>query len=192
MKAFKDYENTQVINTQERLPIGGYVLEIKGVEIVTTDYGERLILSFDVAEGDYKGYYAENYRNQTGEDKRWKGTYRISIPKDDGSEEDAKTKRIFKTNIAIIEESNNGFHWDWDETKLKNKKVGGVFRNKEYSINGNRGFYTECAWLTTVEKIKEGKFKVPADKLLDSKSNVSASTFNPQSPDVLPDDDLPF
>lgn len=189
MKQFKDYETTQVINTQERLPKGGYILEIKGVEIVETDYGERLILSFDIAEGEYKGYYAENYRNQTGEDKRWKGTYRIAIPKDDGSEEDQETKRRFKTNISLFEESNSGFHWDWDENTLKGKKIGGVFRNKEYSFNGKQGFFTECAWLTTVEKIKEGKFKVPADKLLNKNNKPS---FNNQSPDIIPDDDLPF
>lgn len=191
MKAFNNYENTQVISTQERLPAGGYVLKIMGVEIVTTDYGERLVLSFDVAEGEYKDYYADNYRNQTGEDKRWKGNYRISIPKDDGSEDDEKTKRRFKTNIALIEESNNGFHWDWDENKLKGKQVGGIFRNKEYCFNGKSGFFTECAWLTSVEKIRDGKFTVPADKLLNA-SQKQAASFNPESPDIISDEDLPF
>jgi len=166
MKQFNGYDNAKVLAENEKLPIGGYILEIKNAEVVTTEYGDRLVFNFDIAEGEFKDFYANNYRNQQSEDKKWKGSYRINVPKDDGTEDDERTKSRFKTAMSLIEDSNKGFTWAWDETKLKGKKVGGIFRNKEYSFNDRNGFFTECAWFTTVAKIKDGKFKIPADRLL--------------------------
>lgn len=192
MKKFKGYSEAKVISQQDRLPVGGYVLEIKNAEVKEYDTCSVLVFSFDISEGDYKGFYAENYRNQSGEDKKWKGNFRLYIPTEDGSEKDEHTIRRFKTAIVDIEESNPGYNWDWDESKLKGKKIGGVFRNKEYSYKGSKGFFTECAWFTSVQNIKDGKFTIPADKLLNV--NVTSSV-NPNSPDIMPelsDDDLPF
>jgi hypothetical protein len=186
MKKFNGYENAQVIASKERLPIGGYVLKILNAEEKQYDWGSILLLSFDIADGDYEGFYKDDYKNQQQEDKKWKGQIRLNLPKDDGSEKDQWTMRSFKTNITAIEDSNKDFHWDWDEKQLKNRFVGGLFRNKEYEYNDKTGFFTECCKLVTVDSIKNGKFKIPEDKLL-KKSTVSGFT-----PSIGDDKDLPF
>ena len=115
MKKLNGYETAQAYFEQERLPVGGYVLKILDVKYQENSWGDVILLSFDIEEGEYKGFFANNYRAQTQEDKKWKGTYRLRVPKDDGSEQDNWTMRRFKTVISAFEESNSGYHWNWDE-----------------------------------------------------------------------------
>lgn len=193
----KGYENAKVLTEQERLPVGGYVLKIMGAEVKEYTWGNVLVISFDIAEGEYKDFYADNYRAQTMEDKKWKGTKRLNIPAGDNTEADNLTMSIFKTSMNMIEDSNPGFHWSWDESTLKGKIVGAVFNNKQYEINGRDGFYTNCHSFKTVEDIRNGKFKIPKDSLLKNKSADSGSGasdgYNPDDYEELEvDGDLPF
>ena len=194
MKKLKGYESAKPYSEQERLPAGGYILRVLNVEYQENDWGDVIILSFDIAEGEYKGFYNENYENQASEDKKWKGNYRLRVPADDGADEDAWKQRRFKTIIAAFEDSNNGFHWDWDEQKLKGKVIGGIFNNKEYDYNGHTGFFTNCHSLTPVEKIRSGKFKIPEDTLLRHNEGAAQAVDNNgwmNVPDGI-DENLPF
>lgn len=198
MKRLDGYEKAKAYVDSERLPAGGYVLQILDVKYKTYDWGDVILLSFDIHEGEQKGFYAANYKAQTQEDKKWKGAYRLNVPKDDGSEKDTWTMRRFKTVITNFEESNHGYHWNWDEQTLKGKLIGGLFNNKEYEINGNRGFYTNCHSLLPVEKIRSGKFNIPEDTLLKERNNSTdsaASAINSDEfmniPDGI-DDEIPF
>lgn len=168
MKPYNGFDRNNTYKDGERLPAGGYVLKIMEAKEVENDWGQTLVISFDIAEGEYKDFFARNYKAQQGEDKKWKGTYRLPIPKDDGSERDAWSIKRFNTVIVNLEDSNSGYHWDWDEKKLKGKLIGGLFNNKEYSFNGRHGFFTNCHSLISVEKIRSGKFEIPADTLLKS------------------------
>ena len=174
--------------TTEALPAGGYVAKIVKAEEAHYDWGNMLLIYFDIVEGDFKGHFQNNYNAQTGENKKWKGVMRQSVPKDDGSEKDGWTKRSFNNAIWAIEDSNKGFKWDWDETKLKGKTVGVLFRNKEWEYEGRTGWTTECAMLASAEDIRNGKFKLPKDKPLANKP--SATAFAPV--DDIGDDDFPF
>ena len=69
--------------------------------------------------------------------------------------------RRFKTVIEAFEESNSGYHWDWNEQTLKDKLIGGVFNDKEWEMNGRTGFFTNCHHLTKVEDIRKENFKIP-------------------------------
>lgn len=195
MKQLNGYANAQAYSEQERLPIGGYILKILDVKYQTNDWGDIIQLSFDIAEGDQKDFYASNYKAQNGEDKKWKGVYRLRVPKDDGSEQDEWTMRKFKTVITAFEESNNGYHWNWDEQTLKGKTIGALFNNKEYEYNGRHGFFTNCHSLVVAEKIRSGKFTIPEDTLL--KSGSSTTQTKPDAdgfmniPDGI-DEELPF
>ena len=122
----KNYESVKPYTQMDKLPIGGYVLEILNVKIENTQYGDKLVLGFDIKEGEQAGFYKKNLAQQAQEDRKWKGNYRLSIPKDDGTEDDNKIQRRFKTVMDQFEDSNNGFHWDWDEQKLKGKLIGGI------------------------------------------------------------------
>lgn len=195
MKKLSGFENATTYTQVERLPIGGYVLDVLDVKYQENTWGDVIELSFDIAEGEKKDFYKRNYEGQTGEDRKWKGKYRLYVPKDDGSEKDEWTMRTFKTAILAFETSNPGFHWEWDEQKLKGKKIGAVFNNKEYSINGKQGFFTNCHHLETVEVIRENTFKMPNDTLLKgSASNNTPRTDSDGFMNVPEDagDALPF
>lgn len=201
MKKLNGYESAKAYSDQERLPVGGYILKILNVEFQSNSWGDVIVLSFDIADGEQKDFFAANYRAQTGEDKKWKGTYRLRVPKDDGTEQDKWTMRRFKTVIMAFEESNAGYHWNWDEQTLKGKLIGALFNNKEYEFNGRHGFFTNCHSLVTVEKIKTGKFEVPADTMLkpgakQGGSGVPDGGINGDGflpiPDDVADEDLPF
>lgn len=194
MKRLNGYEQAQAYTNPDRLPVGGYVLKILNVDYQCNDWGDVIVFSFDIAEGEFKDFFANNYKSQTGEDKKWKGTYRLMVPADDGSEKDEWKMRRFKTVLTNIEESNSGYHWNWDEQTLKGKIIGALFNNKEYEYNGHHGFFTNCHSLTSVERIRSGKFEVPADTLLrkDGPQYQSASGDGFMNiPDGL-DSELPF
>lgn len=189
MKKFTGFEAKKSGGAREILPAGGYVAKILNAEEVSYDWGNVLLISFDILEGDYKDFFATDYKGQDREDKKWRGTYRLRIPNDDGSEQDGWTKRTFGNSIWSIEASNPGYHWDWDETKFKGKIVGVLFRNKEWEMNGNTGWTTECCSLTSVDDIRQGKFRQPKDKPL--KATSVSSTGNSWQEDNS-NSELPF
>lgn len=188
MKAFNGFEAKKQGGEREKLPAGGYVAKIMNAEEVSYSWGSVLLISFDIVEGEYKDFFRKDYQENTNEDKKWRGTYRLSVPKDDGSEKDEWTKRTFGNAIWAIEDSNSGYAWDWNEAELKNKMVGVLFRNREWEMNGNTGWTTECCKLTSVDDIRNEKFKMPKDKPLD-KAQQNAVDMMPAAND---DDDLPW
>ena len=195
MRRYNNYDKAKVITETERLPIGGYVCKILNVEYQDNSsrgYNDNIILSFDIAEGEYKDFYAKQYRNQQTEDKKWKGNFRMRCAEDDGSEQDGWTMNRFKTNIHAFEESNKGFTWNWEEQTLKGKLIGIVFNNKEWEMNGRSGFYTNAHHLVSVEDIRNGKFKIPADQLLENRNGGLSDEGFMDIPDSVDDDALPF
>ncbi len=177
-------------STRETLPAGGYVAKIMDATVLTYDWGSVLKVDFDIAEGDRKGFFAADYRNNTNDDKKWRGSYRINVPNESNQYFDSQ-KKSFNNFIACLEETNNGYHWDWDESKLKGKGVGVLFRNKEWEYNGSTGWTTECCAVTTAQAVREGTFRMPKDKPLAKKETTSAypaATFA----EVDDDADLPF
>ena len=176
---------------RETLPAGGYVAKIMDATVISYDWGDVLKVDFDIAEGEYKGFFATDYRNNTNDDKKWRGTYRINIPNESNQYFDSQRKS-FNNLIACLEETNSGFHWAWDESALKGKGIGVLFRNKEWEYNGSTGWTTECCTVTTAKDIREGNFKMPKDKPLKAKA---ANTGAYSETAFVPVDDvsvLPF
>ena len=106
MKQFLGYEDAKKAaesKATEKLPKGAYVCKIIEVRNEKSDYGEKLILAFDIAEGDYKGFFDKKFKNDESEDRKWKGRVTVWIPKDDGSEEDSRTKRTFASWTTSFE-----------------------------------------------------------------------------------------
>lgn len=196
IKRFGDYGQTKTYGSFEQLPKGGYVLQIKGVELLTNRIGEYLKISADIFEGEYKDFFAKEYKAQQSEDKKWHCNFLLNIPKDDGSERDGWTKRSFKTFTETLEESNEGYHFDWDELKFKGKLIGGLFNEREYETQqGQIRRATNWARVTTVTKIREGSFRLPDDKLLQQSSQPRPVETSDDGFLNLPEDmedDLPF
>lgn len=195
MKKFNNWENVKAASEFVPLPAGGYIVELKNAKVKeyknqNGDAFERFEIAIDIADGEFKDYYANDYCNQTNEDKKWKGVLRLYMPKEDGSEQDEWTKSRFKSFIEAVEDSNPGFHWDWDESKLRGKKIGCLFRFEEWEYNGKTGKKAQPFKAVSVEKIKSGNFKIPKEKLLEK--NASEPTApTPEFRDI-PDEDVPF
>lgn len=197
MRPFNNYDTTQTISARAQLPVGAYICQILKAEekVYSSPKGEwrKLEVSFDICEGEHKDFYANDYRSQSGEDKKWKGVLRMNIPSDDGSDADNWAKRSFKTNILAIEESNNGYHWDWNEAQLKGKTVGIVFRSEEWEYNGKNGWRTAPFKMVPAADVKSGNVKIPDPKPLNGKAASQASTAADLSDFVeVASADLPF
>ena len=165
MRKFNGYETTQSYSNAEKLPVGGYVLKIANVRYEEGQNGnsDRVVFMFDIEEGEYKGFFRKQYESQTSEDKKWKGTFVLYYPKDDGTEQDGWTKARFKTVMENFEESNKGYKFDWDSEKLKGKLIGGIFVDTYSVIEGKEIKYVSLVSknIRTVDCIRSGNYKMP-------------------------------
>ena len=153
---------------------------------------DKLEIAFDIAEGEYKDFFANDLKSQSGEDKKWKGVLRLYIPTDDGSDRDNTTKSIFKGNIEAVEDSNANYHWDWEEKNLTGKTVGVLFRNEEWKYDGKHGWKAQPFKFIAASKVREGKFTLPKDKPLKN-SSVRPQTKAPAGyEEIVDDEDCPF
>ena len=178
MKAFNGLEIKKSVSTNEPLPAGGYVAKILNAKVDEYSWGEVLVISFDIAEGEYKDFFRKQYNENTREDKKWKGNFRLTVPQE-GNQYFEGQKRTFGNAIWAVEESNPGYKWDWIEAALKGKMVGVLFRNFEWAMDdGRSGWSTECCTFVSVEDIRNGNFKQPKDKPLRNKpvNNAPASS----------------
>ena len=91
--------------------------------------------------------------------------------------------------MTAIEDSNEGYTWDWDENTLVGLTAGLLFRNKEYDYEGRQGFWTEPFKFISADKVRTGDFKMPKDKLLPPKKKQAAP---PAGFTEITDDDVPF
>ena len=173
---------------REILPAGGYVAKIVSAKVESGQYGERLIVAFDIDEGDFRGFFKQDYDSNPNEDKKWRGVLRLSIPMDDSSETDNWKKRSMNNFAGALEDSNEGYTWDWNENKLKGKLFGVLFRNKEWEMNGRTGWTTEACSATSIENVRNGKYKMPKDKPLANRPAPAASAFT----EAEDDGDVPF
>ena len=193
IKGFNDYDKVQGYQDRPQLPVGGYVMRIMGAEIKENQVGQYVQVSMDVAEGQYKDFFADDYRAQDT-NKKWHCNYLLNVPLDNGSERDGWSKRKFKTFTEALEASNDGYHFDWDEKKFNGLMIGGLFNMREWESGGRRGKSSNLAQVCSVEKIRSGKYKLPKDQLISgSASTESAASSAPSGGyTVVHDDDLPF
>ena len=177
IKKFGDYEQTRGYSDSEHLPRGGYVCKIIGAKMQENEYGQSVKIAFDIAEGEYKDFYQKKYDANTNEDKKWSGTFLLNVPNDDGTQQDGWSKRRFRTFTDALEDSNPNYHFDWDETKFKGKLVGFIFNYREWQAPDGRLIRSaNPAKTVSVDKIRKGNFKIPADKLLENVSRGSGQT----------------
>lgn len=186
MKKYSDVKFERTSVGRETLPAGGYVCSILSARVEENDWGSTLIIAHDVCEGEFSGIFKRDYDNNDREDKKWRGTFRLRLPKDDGSEQDAWKKRSLGNTIWALEQSNPGFSWDWDEKKLKGKKIGLLYRNKEWEMNGRTGWTTEAISAESIDNIREGKFSIPKDKALPVKNTAPVFEEIEDTEDSLP------
>ena len=185
MKAIENYENIKASSGEFARPgNGGYILEIVNVTDVPyneqTGKGDYLRIDYDIAAGDFKGYYtAQNERFGGG---KWFANVIKSYKE--------KALGMFKHFINCVEESNSGYKWTWDEQSLVNKYIGVVLGEEEYKKrDGSVGVKLVVKDIKTIDQILKGDFKVPTIKKL---AETASATAAPKWEEIDSLGDLPF
>lgn len=135
----------------QRLPAGGYIVKIQAAKDMPDK--EYLRVTFDVVEGEFKGFYAN-----TDADHEYMHQFFASYKE--------TAQGMFKGFLKNVDTS-NGTNFEeqaktgLDERQLAGKIVGIILGYEEY-LN-NRGEIATSARINTrsVDKIREGKFNVP-------------------------------
>ena len=147
MKKFDKFETAKIKTGSifDPLPKGAYVLKIlrAAEEQNKNSEGSHIKIAFDIAEGDQKDFYKKQFDASTNEDKRWPfdGVINLAVPDDNSPQWMIDN---FGTFVSVLEESNSGYHWDWDETKWKNLLIGGLFRIEQTESNGTEIGRASC------------------------------------------------
>lgn len=134
------------------LPIGAYECVIKDARVNKNPESgkETFKVSIDIASGEYKDYFQKRYDNNTNTDKKWDNNAVRYLAFQ------GENVAYFKGFITCVENSNVGYTWDWDETKLKNKKICGVFQYEEYEKqDGSKAVKVRLNKFRSLEKIKD-------------------------------------
>lgn len=186
MKAFDNWEKVTPMMDGEgnKLPAGGYICRIKSAEETTSKSGKKMLeVRFDIAEGQYAGYYMEKYKKakpkNDSESVRWQGTHYIVL---EGEYADAR----FKGFISALEESNPNFQWNWDENSLSNLLFGGIFGEEEFKGDRGIGKTTKLRYVRNVECIRTGDYQIPEPKLYEEPVGPFTNFNSNDTEDSLP------
>lgn len=186
------------------LPAGAYVGKVLGAKVETQTISgrdvDRLVLQLDVAEGDYKDHYKKVYEASKGGmyPAKFKGIFRLTIPQA-GDQYESMNKRILQGAAWALEESNSGYKWDFDESKLKGLSVGFSVRDADYLVEDSEGIRkvtsTEICRLESVKEVKAGTVKPPKKRELKDAQKQKLEQYNASTQAAyveVESDDLPF
>lgn len=166
--ALPTYDKSKRRKSFQQLPKGAYVVVIKNAkeEANKSGAGSHLCVAFDIAEGEYKGFYQGVFENDTNEDKKWPrdAIYYLSVPSDNSA---SYVWDGWNTFFADLEDSNNGFVFAGDLKALKGKVIGGKFHIEQSEYNGNVYDHTRLRWTCPASDVRNGKAgRMPKDKLI--------------------------
>lgn len=194
IKQFSGYEEAKKVaqsTGRAKLPEGAYVCKVIGVKLENT----YIKVQFDVCEGEYTDFFQKKYRESKDEDKKYKGIATLWLPKDDGSENDARTKNKFARWTNALEESNPGYRWDWDETKWKGKYIGILYGEVGKNIDGKSVRFNTYRDAISIDKVRSGEAKAPKFYAYpgyeEKPTTANTSTDFMSIPDGI-DEELPF
>lgn len=197
--ALPTYDKSKRRQTFKQLPKGAYVVEIKSAreDLNNSGNGSHLTIAFDIAEGEYKGFYVNQFDRNTNEDKKWPrdAIFYLTVPTDNSP---AYVMDSWNTFFADLEDSNNGFVFAGDVKTLKGKLIGGKFHIEQSQYHGNVYSHVRLRWTCVVDDVRSGNYgQMPQDKLV----TPSAPTGRPVPTDAegfmaIPDDveadEVPF
>ena len=183
MKKIENYNDVKAQSGDfERPPAGGYIIEVLDVEDVPLDpktgKGDYLRIKYDIAHGDFAGYYQKQH-------ERFGGDYYTSFVKSYKE----KALGMFKHFTNCIEESNAPYTWDWNEKTLVGKFLGVTLQEEEYKKkDGSIGKKLTVKDIKTCQQIFDKDFKVPQLKALPESEKGEVI---PQGFEAI-DEDCPF
>ena len=144
------------------LPAGPYVCKVLDTRIEGDAPDQQLAIVMDVIEGEHTGYFMNRFhsdkeRSSGKYDVKFKGVYRLRIPNENNKNARYPESDISRFNDMIyrFEKSNEGFHFDGDEKKLKGLTVG--INMQEAEFNGNA--FTRIGRLEVAQDVRAGLIK---------------------------------
>lgn len=181
------YDEVQAGGDYTPIELGGHKLIIKAIEEATASTGTKYLkVNFDTAPDDTQpNYYAEQYKNDTRDNKKWSGVAML-FPTD----REGKTSKTFKQFCTSIEKSNNSkIQWGAGfESSIVGKVIGGIFGEEEYyNSQGEVKTARKLFWWRSTDGVKDATIpeKRTVDKPVDNGTDFMAI------PDIS-DYDLPF
>lgn len=154
MEAIKGWEEVKASGDFERLPNGAYLCTIISAE--DNSQKQYLRIEFDITGGcdkEYLEFAKKAYDN--GLDFWMLQMYRSYTENAQG---------MFKGFIETIEKSNDGFKWDWDETKLDGQDFGAVICTEHYlKDNGDEGLRYKVKTLFSIDNFEKYQGKTYED-----------------------------
>lgn len=189
------YDKTQRKQNYAQLPKAAYVVKILNAkeEAWKSGGGSSLVMAIDIAEGEYAGYFSKQFENDTREDKKWPndGVFRLSVPTDSS---ESYTWQNWNSFFADLEDSNSGFVFDGNVSRLKGKLIGGKFHIEQSEYNGTVYDHTRMKWTCVAEDVRKGKAgRLPNDKLITATRTTTPATVSTDFMNV-PDNEpeIPF
>lgn len=156
----------------DRLPAGAYVVRI--VDVKDVPDREYLNIVYDIAEGEYEGFFNDGFGRNNEWSHRFVRSYKESA------------RGMFKAFLMRLEESNPGFTvaaWQegCDERRLIGLEVGILLQTEFYT--NSRGEDKErlsCVGLRASQDIRNGDYTMPEPK--DRRSKPAAPSFYDELP----------
>lgn len=157
MKPIKDFDKIEAKGMEDfkALPIGAYECKIiNAVENHNEQSGKTTLkVMVDIASGEYKDYFKKRYDSNTAIDRKWDNNATKFLAFE------GENTSFFKGFITIVENSNVGYKWNWEESTLRDKKLVGVFQYEEYEKqDGTKGVKVRLTKFRSLDKL--GKIEV--------------------------------
>ena len=154
MKKIENWDNIEAkgMDDFKALPIGAYECKIiNAVENHNEESGKTTLkVMVDIASGEYKDYFKKRYDSNTAIDRKWdnNATKYLAF--------EGENTSFFKGFITIVENSNIGYKWSWEESTLRDKKLVGIFQYEEYEKqDGTKGIKVRLSKFRSLDKLKE-------------------------------------
>lgn len=196
----KAYEEAEPIQPGERktLPPGGYVVTIVGVNDnqinQATGKGDYLEIFYDVAEGEHKGFFRDDFRLLNG----WAHRFIKSYKQDPSDPKKAKqVMGMFRGFLETVDKA-NGTKFEpmaaigLDEKQLVGKQIGIIIGEEEYMNRLGEVKTRQDIKVVLPDKIRSGKFAVPELKKLSTGDRTSSPAADAPAGFTFTDEDIPF
>lgn len=182
-------------SSNKQLPAGPYVAKVLGARIVGLAPDQQLEVMLDIEEGPFKGFFMNKFSAQkqrgSNYEVKYKGIIKLRIPNPNNKKAmyPESDKNRFNDMIWRFEKSNEGFHWDGDETRLTDLLIGISVQDDEY--NGNR--FTKPVRFETAQDVRDGLVSVMRPRWeKDSPDPTSAPMVDQRSGMTISTEKLPW
>ena len=170
-----DWAEVNAASSSKMIPAGGYVAVITNVEDVPSS--NYLLFTYDIAEGEHKGFFETDDRVYTHQFKRWYTE---------------KSQYFTKKFLQCVDESNDDFNldgWKPNYNDLKGKIVGIIIQREDYTnTSGEDRARMNVEDFANADDIRNGRFKLPEPKDTREKHEETAAADGGSVYDA----DIPF